>query len=90
MSRRLHRLAAGVAAGALLVAGLASCGRQGDLDRPGPLWGARAKADWAAAHRPAPATNAPASNGIPPLPADDTEDNAAPNGAPGGFSAPPP
>ena len=57
---------------------LGGCGRQGDLDRPGPLWGAKAKADWAAAHRPAPATNAPASNGIPPLPED--EDNAAPGG----------
>ena len=32
---------------ALATLGLAACGKQGDLDRPGPLWGpdARARAD---------------------------------------------
>ncbi len=63
-----------------LAAALTGCGRQSDLDRPAPLWGAKAKADWGAAHRPA--TNAAATNGIPPLPPDETEDNSAPNGPP--------
>jgi len=31
--------------------GLAACGKQGDLDRPGPLWGPKAKADYEAQKR---------------------------------------
>jgi hypothetical protein len=61
-----------------LAGALTACGKEGDLERPGPLWGAKAKADWEAAHRPAPP--APASNGIPPLPAD--ADNSVGGGAP--------
>ena len=64
-----------------LCAALAACGRQSELDRPGPLWGAKAKADWEAAHRPAP-SNAAATNGIPPLPPGAVDDNAAPGGPP--------
>ena len=35
--------------------GLAACGKQGDLDRPGPLWGpdARARSQAAASQAPA-------------------------------------
>ena len=41
-----------IAASALvLIAALGACGKQGDLDRPGPLWGAKAKADYAAQKR---------------------------------------
>ena len=77
MSRRVVAVVVGLGLGVAL----AGCGRQGDLDRPGPLWGAKAKADWAAAHQPA-ANSAPASNGIPSLPADATQDNAVPSGSP--------
>jgi len=41
----------------LLLAGaalaLAACGKVGELDRPGPLWGDKAKADWAAQQKAA-------------------------------------
>ena len=30
---------------------LAACGRQGDLDRPGPMWGPKAKAEYSAQKR---------------------------------------
>lgn len=38
-------------AGLALAASLAACGKQGDLDRPGPLWGPKSKADYAAQKR---------------------------------------
>ncbi|MGA0599921.1 hypothetical protein ACO2Q3_04370 [Caulobacter sp. KR2-114] len=40
---------------ALAAAGLtlAACGKVGELDRPGPMWGAKAKADWAAQQKAA-------------------------------------
>jgi predicted small lipoprotein YifL len=40
-----------VLAGAALVLTVAACGKEGDLDRPGPLWGPQSKADYAAAKR---------------------------------------
>jgi predicted small lipoprotein YifL len=38
-------------AGLVLVAALASCGKQGDLERPGPMWGPKAKAEYSAQKR---------------------------------------
>jgi hypothetical protein len=38
-------------AGLSLIVALASCGKQATLQRPAPLWGARAKADYAAQKR---------------------------------------
>ena len=65
-----------------LVAALAltACGKQGDLDRPAPLWGDKAKADYAAQQRQAADERAkgPGGNQIEPLPADG---NAAANAA---------
>ncbi len=51
MSRKFTvvALAAVLATGGLL----AGCGKQGDLDQPAPLWGAKAKADYEARHRAA-------------------------------------
>lgn len=40
-----------VLAGAALA--LAACGKVGELDRPAPLWGDKAKADWAAQQKAA-------------------------------------
>ena len=40
-----------LAAAALLAAPLGACGKQGDLERPAPLWGARAKAEYEAQKR---------------------------------------
>lgn len=40
-----------VMAGAALV--LTACGKVGELDRPAPMWGERAKADWAAKQKAA-------------------------------------
>ena len=41
-----------ILAAALLVAvSLAGCGKQGDLERPAPLWSAKAKAEYAAQKR---------------------------------------
>ena len=37
--------------GPALAAALSACGKQGDLDRPGPLWGPKAKAEYAAQKR---------------------------------------
>jgi predicted small lipoprotein YifL len=49
-----------------VVVALASCGKQADLERPGPMWGARAKADYAAQKRAQAdnASNAAASNKV--------------------------
>ena len=38
-------------AGLALAAALASCGKQGPLDRPGPMWGPKAKAEYSAQKR---------------------------------------
>ena len=38
-------------AGLVLAAALASCGKQGPLDRPGPMWGPKAKAEYSAQKR---------------------------------------
>ncbi len=38
-------------AAALMAASLGSCGKQGGLERPGPLWGAKAKAEYEAQKR---------------------------------------
>ena len=37
--------------GLALVAALASCGKQAELDRPGPMWGPKAKAEYSAQKR---------------------------------------
>jgi predicted small lipoprotein YifL len=65
-------LAIGIVAIAL---GLTACGKQGDLERPGPLWGDKAKAAYAAQQQNAAAQKAKdsQSNQIEPLP----DDNAA-------------
>lgn len=54
---------------------LGACGKQGDLERPGPLWGEKAKADYAAEQRKAAEAKSKESqaNQIEPLP-----DEAAP------------
>ena len=51
-------------AGSSVAAGLAACGKQGDLDRPGPMWSAQTKAEYAAQKRAQAdaASNAAASN----------------------------
>ncbi|MGH6956518.1 MAG: hypothetical protein ACREEW_07635 [Caulobacteraceae bacterium] len=56
----------GLALAAVSLAAVASCGRQGDLERPGPIWGPKAKADFAAQKRDeaAKASNAAASNEV--------------------------
>jgi hypothetical protein len=36
---------------ALIGLALSACGKQGELDRPGPLWSPKSKADYAAAKR---------------------------------------
>ena len=53
-------------AGMALVAALASCGKQADLDRPGPMWGPKAKAEYSAQKRAqaAKADNAAAANSV--------------------------
>jgi hypothetical protein len=45
------RTAAATLATLALVLALAACGKQSELDRPGPMWGAKAKADYAAQKR---------------------------------------
>lgn len=51
-------------AAASLVSAVAACGKQGDLDRPGPIWSAKDKADAAAQKRAQAdaASNATAAN----------------------------
>ena len=55
-----------LAAASLLAAGVAACGKQGDLDRPGPMWSAKSKADYAAQKRAQAdaASNAAAANQV--------------------------
>ena len=69
----------------LVLTGLATaCGKQGELERPGPLWGPQAKADYAAQKRAqaAAASNAAMAGkpGQPPLtgPGSDPYANTAP------------
>jgi len=52
------------AAGLSAVLAIASCGKQGDLDRPGPMWSAQSKAEYAAQKRAQAdaASNAAAAN----------------------------
>ena len=38
-------------AGVAFVAALASCGKQSDLERPGPTWGPKARAEYSAQKR---------------------------------------
>jgi len=47
----MNRVLALAAIGLVLAGGLSGCGKQGDLDRPGPLWGPKSKADYAAQKR---------------------------------------
>ena len=67
-----------LAVGAMAL-GLAACGKQGDLERPAPLWGEKAKADYEAQKRKDAEERAKASQAsqIEPLP----DDNAAANAA---------
>ncbi|HEY1750514.1 MAG TPA: hypothetical protein VGG29_04590 [Caulobacteraceae bacterium] len=53
-------------AAASVVMALASCGKQADLERPGPMWSARSKADNAAQKRAQAdnASNAAAGNRV--------------------------
>jgi hypothetical protein len=53
-------------AGLSVIVALASCGKQAELQRPGPLWGAKAKADYAAQKRAQAdnASNAAAANKV--------------------------
>ena len=55
-------------AGLALITALASCGKQSDLERPGPMWGAKAKAEYAAQKRAQAdaATNGAESNRVVP------------------------
>jgi hypothetical protein len=46
-----HRSTTGFVLVLLLAGGLGACGRTGELDQPGPLFGARARADAAAGQR---------------------------------------
>jgi predicted small lipoprotein YifL len=68
-------------------AALSGCGKQGPLDQPGPLWGDKAKANWAAQQaKSAEAKRSQNQAGqIEPLPEDNDADNDAANTA-----APPP
>ena len=64
MMRPLIRpLILGLAAASLITA-VAACGKQGDLDRPGPMWSAKSKADYEAQKRAQAdaASNAAAAN----------------------------
>lgn len=53
-------------AGLSLVVALTSCGKQSELQRPAPMWGAKAKADYAAQKRAEAdkATNAAEANKV--------------------------
>jgi predicted small lipoprotein YifL len=80
MTRSLCLAAAGLA----LVLAVAACGRQGELDRPGPAWGAKAKADYAAQKRAQAeaATNAAAANKVEPIPDQAMQPYANPDATP--------
>jgi hypothetical protein len=60
---------------------LAGCGKQGDLDRPAPLWGAKAKAQYEAEQRAATdaKSHSPQDNQIESLP--EEEDNGVADNA---------
>jgi hypothetical protein len=76
------RTAAVALAGLSLIAALASCGRQSDLERPGPMWGAKSKAEYSAQKRAqaAAATNQSEANSVsePQNPAIEPYTNPAP------------
>jgi predicted small lipoprotein YifL len=65
---------------AVMAASLAGCGKQGALERPGPLWGDKAKADYAAQQRKAAEQKkaAPQDNQPEALPADNDVNAATP------------
>ena len=69
-------------AGISLVVALASCGKQSDLERPGPMWGAKTKAEYSAQKRAQAATadNEAAANSVaePQNPAIEPYTNPAP------------
>jgi predicted small lipoprotein YifL len=76
MIRSLIALAAVLTLGAAL----AGCGKQGDLERPAPLWGAKAKAEYEAQQRQAAEARnqAQADNQIEPLPDEGANAGAGP------------
>jgi predicted small lipoprotein YifL len=76
MTRNLSLAVVGLA----LIAVLAACGRQGELDRPGPLWGAKTKAEYSAQKRAQAqaASNAAAANQVEPIPDQDMQPYANP------------
>jgi predicted small lipoprotein YifL len=69
-------------AGMALVVALASCGKQADLDRPGPMWGPKARAEYSAQKRAqaAQVDNEAAANSVaePQNPALEPYENPAP------------
>jgi hypothetical protein len=69
-------------AGLALITALASCGKQSDLERPGPMWGAKARAEYSAQKRAqaAQADNEAAANSVaePQNPALQPYENPAP------------
>lgn len=71
-------LAAALALAALTLS-LSACGKQGSLDQPGPLWGDRAKANWAAQQAKAAAAKRSQNQAgqIEPLPDDNDAANTA-------------
>ncbi len=80
MSRAAILTLSGLSALALLTA----CGKQGDLDRPGPLWGPKARADYSKAKRDqaAAASNATAAGAPGQPPAQGPGSNPYANPAP--------
>ena len=64
----MMRIAIVALAGLAFLAALTSCGKQGDLERPGPLWGPQTKAEVAAQQRARAdvASNAAAANRVSP------------------------
>ena len=69
-------------AGVALVAALGSCGKQSELDRPGPMWGPKAKTEYSAQKRAqaAEVDNETAANSVaePQNPALEPYENPAP------------
>ena len=64
----LPRLAL-AAAGLTALLALGACGKQGELERPAPLWGAKAKADYEAEQRAIAAAKAAGETANPAVPA---------------------
>jgi predicted small lipoprotein YifL len=78
----MMRTAVVALAGLSLLAALASCGKQADLERPGPMWGPKEKAEYSAQKRAqaAQATNQSEANSVsePQNPAIEPYTNPAP------------